>query len=58
MNQAVLAPDFPRLSEVPFDSTSKRMVTVHRTPEGRTIAYVKGSPGTLLAASTAQVPTS
>ena len=54
MNQASLASEFPRLSEVPFDSTSKRMVTVHRTPQGRTVAYLKGSPGTLLAASNAQ----
>ncbi len=54
MNHAVLASDFPRISEVPFDSTSKRMVTVHRTPDGRTMAFVKGSPGTLLAASGAQ----
>ncbi len=55
MNQAALVADFPRLSEVPFDSTSKRMVTVHRTPQGRTVAFIKGSPGTLLAASSAQV---
>ena len=27
------------------------MVTVHRTPDGRTVAYVKGSPGALLEAS-------
>ncbi len=55
MNHAVLDPDFPRLSEVPFDSTSKRMVTVHRTPQGRTMAFVKGSPGALIAASSTQV---
>ena len=55
MNQAVLAPDFPRISEVPFDSTSKRMVTVHRPPQGRTMAFIKGSPGQLIAASSAQV---
>ena len=55
MHRDALSTEFPRLSEVPFDSTSKRMVTVHRTPQGRTIAYVKGSPGTLLQASTAQV---
>ena len=55
MNQATLAAEYPRQSEVPFDSTSKRMVTVHGTPEGRTVAYLKGSPGTLLAASGAQV---
>lgn len=51
LNHAGLAADFPRLSEVPFDSVHKRMVTVHRTPQGQTVAFVKGSPGTLLAAS-------
>ncbi len=55
MHRDALSTEFPRLSEVPFDSTSKRMVTVHRTPEGKIIAYIKGSPGTLLAASIAQV---
>ena len=40
---------------MPFDSASKRMITVHRTPQGQTVAFVKGSPGTLIAASTAQV---
>ncbi len=55
MKLAAMSAEFARLSEVPFDSASKRMVTVHRTPQGRTIAFVKGSPGTMLAASTAQV---
>jgi Ca2+-transporting ATPase len=55
MNQVALAPDFPRLSEVPFNSTSKRMVTVHRTPQGPTLALIKGSPAALLAASSSQV---
>ena len=57
MSHAALDSDFPRISEVPFDSASKRMITVHRTPQGRTIAFVKGSPGTLIAASSAQVRT-
>ena len=55
MNQAALASDFPRLGEVPFDSTSKRMVTVHRGPRGPTLAFVKGAPATLFAASSAQM---
>jgi len=55
MHQSALAADFPRLGEVPFDHVSKRMVTMHRTPQGRTVAFVKGSPGTLLAASSSQV---
>jgi len=29
--------------------------TVHRTPQGQTMAFIEGSPGTLIAASSAQV---
>lgn len=54
MNQADLEREFPRIAEVPFDSTMKRMITVHRTSQGRIMAFVKGSPGTLLAASSWQ----
>ena len=55
MHHAAIVSEFPRLDEVPFDSTSKRMVTVHRTPQGGTIAFLKGSPATMIAASTSQV---
>jgi len=55
LNQTALSADFPRISEVPFDSTSKRMVTVHRAPQGQTMAFVKGSPATLIASSVAQI---
>ncbi len=55
MHNATRVAEFPRLSEVPFDSTSKRMVTVHRTPQGGTIAFVKGSPGTMIASCKAHV---
>ena len=54
MNQKDLALEYPRLSEVPFDSTSKWMVTVHRTLQGSLLAYVKGAPGAVLEASTSQ----
>jgi Ca2+-transporting ATPase len=57
MHHAVIVNDFPRISEVPFDSTSKRMVTVHRTPQGQVLAFLKGSPETLLATSSSQVCT-
>lgn len=50
-----LTAEFPRIAEVPFDSESKHMLTVHRSPDNRTVAYFKGSPGTLLAASNTQV---
>ena len=51
LDRAALERDFPRIAEIPFSSESKRMVTVHRTPDGKTVAYVKGSPGAVLAAS-------
>jgi len=54
MSVATLAPQFERISEVPFDSVSKRMITVHRTPENHTLAFVKGAPASLLADSTTQ----
>jgi Ca2+-transporting ATPase len=54
MNQAALASEFPRISELPFDSTIKRMVTVHRTRQGRNLAFVKGAPATLLDMSSSQ----
>ena len=43
--------EYPRTGEVPFDSATKRMTTLHRTPHEGTVAYIKGSPGTLLDAS-------
>jgi Ca2+-transporting ATPase len=55
MDRAALERDYARIAEVPFNSGTKRMVTVHRTPAGKTVAYVKGSPGTLLEASGSQV---
>ncbi len=52
--RSVVAPDYPRVSEVPFDSVHKQMVTVHRSPQGGMVAYIKGSPGTLIRSSNAQ----
>ncbi len=49
---AALDRDYPRTKEVPFSSETKQMVTVHRTPEGKLLAYVKGSPAAVLEAST------
>lgn len=46
--QKVLEESYPRIDEIPFNSESKRMVTVHKTPEKSTVAYVKGSPGAVL----------
>lgn len=48
MDLRALERDYPRTAEVPFDSVSKRMATVHTTKEGKTFAYVKGAPGAVL----------
>jgi P-type Ca2+ transporter type 2C len=40
---------FPRVHEIPFTSESKRMTTLHATPDG-TVAYAKGAPEVVLAA--------
>lgn len=40
---------YPRVDEIPFDSTRKRMTTLHRDPEDEGyIAYVKGAPDVVL----------
>jgi Ca2+-transporting ATPase len=51
LQRARLERDYPRARELPFSSETNRMVTVHTTREGKTLAYVKGSPGAVLAAS-------
>jgi Ca2+-transporting ATPase len=38
---------FPRIDEIPFSSETKRMTTIHNTPEGK-IAYSKGAPEIIL----------
>ncbi|MBO1021892.1 HAD-IC family P-type ATPase [Methylobacterium sp. SD274] len=48
---ADLARAYPRIAEIPFDSDTKLMVTVHATPEGTHVAYVKGAPAEVLKAS-------
>lgn len=35
---------YPRIAEFPFESSRKRMSTIHKTPTGETVAYVKGAP--------------
>jgi Ca2+-transporting ATPase len=45
---------FPRVDEIPFTSESKRMTTLHETPDGG-VAYAKGAPEVILAACTRQL---
>ena len=39
---------YPRIHEVPFTSERKRMTTVHKSPDGRLLAFVKGAPEIVL----------
>jgi Ca2+-transporting ATPase len=40
---------YPKLAEEPFDAATKRMITIHRTPDGKRIAAMKGGPSAVLA---------
>ncbi len=51
LRKAELDKQYPRLQEVPFTSETKRMTTLHETPEGR-MAYSKGAPEVILNACT------
>ena len=42
---------FPRVNEIPFTSETKRMTTLHRTPEGP-VAFSKGAPEIVLESCT------
>jgi Ca2+-transporting ATPase len=43
---------YSRIGEIPFDSIRKRMSTIHTTPEGLNVVYVKGAPEIILERST------
>ncbi|WP_316528717.1 cation-translocating P-type ATPase [Kitasatospora brasiliensis] len=38
----------PRVAETPFDSTRKRMSTIHRRPDGTVLVCLKGAPEAVL----------
>ncbi len=52
LNYTPVRKDYERIQEFPFDSVKKSMSTIHITPEGRRIAYVKGGVGIVLPKST------
>lgn len=39
---------YPMVDEIPFSSERKRMTTIHRTPNGSLIAFMKGAPEVVL----------
>ena len=45
--QKDLNSQYPRISEIPFSSETKRMTTIHQTPQGK-FAYSKGAPEIIL----------
>jgi Ca2+-transporting ATPase len=48
MEEKQLEKDYPRIGEISFTSERKRMTTVHSTPNGEHVAYVKGAPEVVL----------
>ncbi|MBI2038124.1 MAG: cation-translocating P-type ATPase [Candidatus Magasanikbacteria bacterium] len=49
LNKELLDEQLPRVAEIPFSSETKRMTTLHKTPQGN-IAYGKGAAEVMLAA--------
>jgi P-type Ca2+ transporter type 2C len=54
LNKADLEAQYPRVNEIPFTSETKRMTTLHTTPDGVT-AYSKGAPEIILDSCTRQL---
>ena len=54
LDHADLRARFSRVDEIPFTSESKRMTTLHDTPDG-IVAYAKGAPEVVLASCTRQL---
>ena len=46
---AALRQSHRKLLEVPFDPSTRHMITVHETPEGGTLVALKGAPSVVLA---------
>ncbi len=43
-DQQRTAAEFPRIAEIPFDSATRYMATLHRRPDGGALVCVKGAP--------------
>lgn len=54
LHKPELDTQFPRVNEIPFTAETKRMTTLHTTPNG-TVAYSKGAPEIILAECTRQL---
>ncbi len=47
-NKNDLVKEYPRIGELPFDSSRKLMSTIHKTADGKIIQFTKGAPDELL----------
>ncbi len=48
LNPAHARAEWPRIDEIPFDAAHRFMATLHRSPEGEGVIFVKGAPEQLL----------
>ena len=48
IDKRVLEDEYERIWEDPFDPATRRMTTVHRTPSGKILAFIKGAPESVL----------
>lgn len=51
LRKSELEKSYPRLDEIPFDSTKKYMVTLHKRNANRNYVFMKGAPEKVLAMS-------
>lgn len=54
LNKVDLDSQFSRVSEIPFTAETKRMTTLHETPDG-IVAYSKGAPEVIVQSCTSQL---
>ncbi len=54
LNKVELDKQFSRVSEIPFTAETKRMTTLHETPDG-VVAYSKGAPEIIVQSCTLQL---
>jgi Ca2+-transporting ATPase len=54
VHKRALDDEFPRVDEIPFSSETKRLTTLHETPDG-VVAYAKGAPEVILESCTRQL---
>jgi Ca2+-transporting ATPase len=48
LNRSEINKQWPRLDEIPFDSDKKIMATLHTSPEGKNVIYLKGAPESVI----------